>query len=404
MPRKLPFYEFIALMAMLFATIAFSIDAMLPALPEIGMQLSPEDLNRAQLVITAFVFGMGLGTFFTGPLSDSFGRKPVLLTGSFLYAIGAIWAWYAQSIEGLLMARALQGLGVSGPRVVAMAIIRDLYAGRQMAKLMSFVMVVFSLVPAIAPSLGAVIIHLFEWRAIFLAFVLFAAITGFWLFIRQDETLPVDARIPFSVKNIKSALREISQNQMFVTTVAVQTLCFALLMATISSTQQIYDITFDEGVRFPLWFGATAILSSSAGFLNAALVERLGMRFLISASLTGLIAFSLLALGLNVMNLMSQDVAFYVYFLWTTGIFFSTGMTLGNLNTLAMEPMGHIAGIAASTIGAVSTVLGVMIAVPIGLAFNGTPVPLIVGVLFCAGLGRLIMMRVARLERVNDTA
>ncbi|WP_372833859.1 MFS transporter, partial [Puniceibacterium confluentis] len=146
--------EFIALIAMLFATIAFSIDSMLPALPEIGAALSPGNLNRVQLVITSFVLGMGIGTFFTGPLSDTFGRKPVVLCGAILYIVASLVAARAQSLEVLLAARVVQGLGAAGPRVVALAIIRDLYQGRGMARIMSFVMIVFTLVPAIAPSMG----------------------------------------------------------------------------------------------------------------------------------------------------------------------------------------------------------------------------------------------------------
>ena len=175
-PLKKP--EFVALMAMSFSTIAFSIDSMLPSLPEIGAALTPDNLNRAQLVLTSFVLGMGLGTFFTGPLSDTFGRRPVLLGGFVIYMIASIWAMMAGSLEMLLAARMLQGIGVAGPRVVAMAVIRDQYSGRQMAQLMSFVMMVFTLVPAFAPSLGALIIAVVGWRGLFGAFVLFALING----------------------------------------------------------------------------------------------------------------------------------------------------------------------------------------------------------------------------------
>ncbi|NVK58951.1 MAG: MFS transporter, partial [Rhodobacteraceae bacterium] len=161
--------EFIAMLAMLFATIAFSIDAMLPALPEIGAELTPDDVNRAQLVVTSFVLGMGIGTFFTGPLSDTFGRKPVVLAGATLYVVMSLVAAQEDSLELLLVARLFQGLGAAGPRVVALAIVRDLHSGREMARIMSFVMMIFTIFPALAPSMGAVIIDLSSWRGIFIA-------------------------------------------------------------------------------------------------------------------------------------------------------------------------------------------------------------------------------------------
>lgn len=401
MPPRLPMAEFVALIAMLFATIAFSIDAMLPGLPSIAAELTPDDPNRAQLVVTSFVFGMGVGTFFTGPLSDAFGRRPVLLTGAAIYIFGAFLAWYSQSAEGLLAGRALQGLGAAGPRVVAMAIVRDLYSGRQMAKLMSFAMMVFSLVPAIAPAMGALIIAVSSWRGIFLAFMVFSIISALWVFIRQGETLPRDQRIPLKVKRFAYAIREAFTNRMFLLSTLVQTLIFGLLMALISSTHQIYDITFHREAEFPFWFGASAVISASASMINAKLVVRMGMRALISGALLVQLGISLIMIVMGALDLWPAWLAFPAWFFWSTSLFFMLGFTMGNLNALAMEPMGHIAGMAASIIGAVSTVLGVAIAAPIGLAFNGSYLPLAVGSVVCTGLGFLVMLQIKKLERVS---
>ena len=159
--------EFIALIAMMFATIAFSTDAMLPALPQIAADLAPDTPERVPLILTSFILGLGLGTFVTGPLSDAFGRKNVVYGGAALYILGTLVAWASQSLEIMLAARVVQGLGAAGPRVVSLAIIRDLFAGRQMAKIMSFVMMIFVIVPALAPALGAVIIGFTDWRGIF---------------------------------------------------------------------------------------------------------------------------------------------------------------------------------------------------------------------------------------------
>ena len=188
--------EFIALIAMMFATIAFSIDAMLPALPNIGAELSPEDVNRAQLILTSFVFGMGLGTFVTGPLSDAFGRKPVIVAGAALYILSAGVAWVSNSLELLLISRVTMGLGAAGPRVVALAIVRDLYSGREMARLMSIAMMIFTLVPAFAPMLGAGIIHFAGWRGIFAAFVIFAMIVVLWMSLRLPERPVIGRSFP----------------------------------------------------------------------------------------------------------------------------------------------------------------------------------------------------------------
>ncbi|MEM8582415.1 MAG: MFS transporter, partial [Pseudomonadota bacterium] len=252
--KRLSTSEFIALIAMLFATIAFSIDAMLPAMPEIAETLTPDDPNRAALIITSFVFGMGVGTLFTGPLSDAYGRRPIILWGALLYCAGAALAWAAQSLELALLGRAVQGLGSSGPRTAAVAIVRDLYSGRQMARIMSFVFIVFSIVPALAPTLGAGIIALSGWRGIFAAFILFSFISAGWLWLRQPETLPPSARRPFTLNLLWQGLQEVLSNRVVYLTIAAQTLAMACLFSVLSSTQQIFDQTFGQGAVFHLWF------------------------------------------------------------------------------------------------------------------------------------------------------
>ena len=216
--------EFIALIAMMFATIAFSIDAMLPALPEIGAALSPHDINRAQLILTAFVFGMGIGTFFTGPLSDAFGRKPVILAGAVLYVVSAAVAWASSSLEMLLIARVTMGLGAAGPRVVAIAVVRDLYSGREMAKVMSIAMMIFTLVPAFAPMLGVGIIAVAGWRSLFIAFALFLIAVVIWTGLRLPETLAPENRRPMQLPLMIKAVREMFAHPTVRLSIFVQTL------------------------------------------------------------------------------------------------------------------------------------------------------------------------------------
>ncbi len=391
-PRPPSQIEFIALIAMMFATVAFSIDAMLPALPEIAAEITPTAPNRAQLIITSFILGMGLGTMFTGPLSDAFGRKPVVVAGSVLYVVGTALAWRAQSIEFMFAARVLQGLGAAGPRVVALAIIRDLYSGRQMARLMSFIMLVFTLVPAIAPTLGAAFIWVAGWRSIFLAFIAFSMISLIWFVRRQPETLPPERRRPFRVRTLLSGAREVITHRVVLLSLITQTLVFGGLFATLSSTQQIFDQTFGKADTFPMWFAVIAVSASPASVINARLVERLGMRFMITAVLFAQIALSALVILTVWSGVLPLGALFWVYLVWTIGVFFQVGLTGGNLNALAMEPMGHLAGLTASVTGSLGTIGAAMLAIPLGLAFDGTPLPLMVGTFCLSGLALATML------------
>ena len=392
-PLKKP--EFVAVIAMSFATIAFSIDAMLPAMPQIGEALTPDNLNRAQLIVTSFLLGLGLGTFFTGPLSDAFGRRRVLLGGYGIYIIGSLLAIVAGSLELMLAARFVQGLGAAGPRVVAVAIVRDNYAGRQMAQMMSFVMTVFMLVPVIAPSIGAIIIALAGWRAIFLSFVVFALISGGWFALRQPESLPVPKRRKFKMSLLWAGTKEMLSIRVVRISIAVQTLLLGVLYGLLVSSQQVLDISFDRGAEFPLWFGAVAIIAGISGIVNAKLVLRFGMRILVQIALAGVMVVSACVGALFWLGTIPDGAYFPAFMIFMTAVFFMVGMTMGNLNAIAMEPLGHMAGMAASIISAISTVLGLVIAVPLGLSFDGTPLPLIIGVFFCvtSALGLMHFIR-----------
>ncbi|MDX5359327.1 MAG: multidrug effflux MFS transporter [Rhodobacterales bacterium] len=389
---RLPLPEFIALMAMLFATIAFSIDAMLPALPEIGAELAPEMPSKAQLILTSFVLGMGLGTFITGPLSDSFGRRRMILIGSGLYCIGAAMAWAGPTLEAVLIGRLVQGLGAAGPRIVAVAMVRDLYSGRQMARIMSFAMMIFTLVPAVAPLVGTWIIALGGWRGIFAAFILFSAVSMVWLVSRQPETLPPAMRSPMRVAPLLAAGREVMAHRAVQVSIAMQAMLFAALFGTLSQIQYLFDQTYGRGDSFPYWFAGIALASGTASLLNAQLVMRLGMRRMVRVALLVQVAASGSVALATLSGLVPAGAGFVLFLIWICGVFFMTGFTLGNINAIAMEPLGHVAGMAASLISALATVAGVMLAVPLGLAFDGTIGPLALGVATLAGLAALFQM------------
>ncbi len=386
--------EFVALIAMMFATIAFSIDSMLPALPEIGAELSPDDVNRAQLILTAFVLGMGLGTFFTGPLSDAFGRKRVIAVGSAIYVAAALLAWASSSLEVVLAARVLQGLGASAPRVVALAIVRDLYKGREMARLMSIAMMIFTIFPAIAPALGAGIIAFAGWRGIFMAFVLFSALTMLWMGLRLDESLPPPRRRPFRLPLLWGAVREMVEHPTVRLSIMAQTLSMGMLFTMLVMVQPVYDVIYGRADSFPFWFGAVALVSGSGSVLNAWLVVRLGMRRMVTWSMAAQLLISATVLGLSLAGL----GAFWLFVAWQCSVFFIAGTTLGNLNAIAMEPMGHIAGMAASVIGAIATVTAAAIVSPIGLMFDGTLLPLAGAILVMSAIGLALMRQMARVE------
>lgn len=388
--------EFIAMIAMLFATIAFSIDSMLPALPTIAAELTPAAPNRAQLIITSFVLGMGLGTLIAGPLSDSFGRRRVIVFGVALYCVAAGVAYFAPTLETVLMARVVQGLGAAAPRVVSLALVRDLYKGREMARVVSFAMMIFTLVPAVAPLVGNGIILALGWRALFLAFVCFAAVAVVWLMSRQPETLTAENRRPFRAAPVLSALREVLSHRTIVTTIAVQTFIFAALFGTLSTTQPIFEGVFHRAESFPLWFAFVAICAGMASPVNAALVGRFGMRYLITFTLAAQILLSGAMVLITVSGLLPEALAFPAFLLWLIGIFAMAGMTLGNLNALALEPVGHIAGMAASVTGAIATVLAVALAAPLGLAYDGTYIPITLGVAVMSVLALGLMLSIPR--------
>lgn len=372
--------EFVAIMAMLFATIAISIDAMLPALPDIAAALSPDAPNAAQLVVTSFVFGMGIGTLFAGPLSDAFGRKRIIMLGSALYALAALACYFAPSLELLLAARVVQGIGAAAPRTVSIAMIRDLYSGRGMAKIMSFVMMVFTVIPAVAPLMGQGIIAIADWHAIFLAYIAFSAVIMLWMGLRQPETLPLTARRTLQISTLWSATSELGRHRVIVISTIVQALTLGALFATLSSMHGIFETRFDRAETFPLWFAFIAVGSMSGSLLNSRIVMSLGMRRVITGTLAAQLCLTLICLLTIATGLMPEVLAFPAHLLWSIGLFSMMGLTMGNLNALAMEPVGHIAGLAASVISSLATVGSVLLAIPIGLAFNGTVLPLLTGV------------------------
>ena len=385
--------ELIAIIAMMAATVAFATDAMLPAFPDISADLSPNDPNRAQLVIASFMVGLGVGTLFAGPLCDAFGRQAITIAGTVIIIFFAIVSALTQSLEVLLVARFLQGMGSAGPRVASMAIVRDLFRGREMARILSFVILVFTLAPVFAPSIGWLLTQGFGWRSIFASFAVFSIISTGWLMLRLPETLPHKERRSLRARELADGLLEVFSNRQVMLAIGCQSLVFAVLMSTLLSSQQVFDKVFDRGAGFPLWFALMAALAAGASVMNAAIVVRVGMRkvvrmaLLVHSSFTGMFLIAMIA------GVLPASWLFPVGFLWCTSVFQLAGFALGNINAIAMEPMGHMAGLAASIITSVATIASIVIAAPVGQAFDGTLVPLTSATFVLTALALLLAHR-----------
>ena len=396
---KITTAEFVAIMAMMVATVAISIDGILPALTLIADELTPDAPNRAQLVLSVFIVGMAIGTFVMGPLSDSFGRKRVIYYGAALYITCALICALTQSFEVLLFARMMQGIGASAPRVVSQALVRDYYQGREMARISSLIMIVFSIVPAIAPLLGSFVMLAFQWQAIFGMFIVFVALSTVWMGLRVDETVGPDNRMAFRLRPIKSAIKEVLTHPMIVIAIFGLIFAYCVLFVAIFLVQPVFEQVFEKGESFPYWFALVAVLSASASYVNARLVRRLGMRKLIDAAFRTQTILSSMMLVLWMLGALQGTIGFAIFMLWVFSLFFMAGMTIGNLTALAMEPVGHIAGTAASVISALATIGSVVFAGIVGQFYDGTLLVMIFGVAGFSIAGTIVVLQLKSFDR-----
>lgn len=369
--------EFVALVALLMSLVALSIDAMLPALQEIGRDLGATRPNDAQFVITAVFVGIGIGQILFGPLSDRFGRRRAILAGLVVFMAGCVVSILAPTFGVMMAGRVVQGIGVAAPRIVTIAMVRDRYEGRRMARLMSLAMSVFILVPIVAPALGQAIMWVGGWRAIFAAILAVAVVAFVWFGMRQPETLAAARRRPFSPRIIGGAVLEVLRTRAALGYTLAGTCVFAPFLAYLSSSRQIFQDVYQTGALFPLWFGVLSLAFGCASLLNGRLVMRHGMRRLArtaAASLT-LVSVAAGALALAFAGL----PPFWLLMAYLLLAFFCVGLLFGNLNALAMRPLGHIAGVGAAVVASLTTFLGVPLGAMVGLGFDGTMYSLIAG-------------------------
>lgn len=389
------FAEFVVLMAALQALGALGIDAMLPNLPAIGQTLGVVDENRRQLIITAYLLGLGGAQLIFGPLADRFGRKPVLLAGLALYVGFSLLAAFSPTFDLLLVARVLQGVGAAATRAIPISVVRDRYAGREMARVMSLTSLVFMGAPIVAPSLGQLVLVIASWRWIFGLLAILGLTVMVWATLRLPETLHPEDRLPIQPGRIARAFATAARNRTSLCYMLGQTFLFGGLLGFINSAQQVFAEALGAGGKFPLVFAICSSFVAVASLLNARLVMRLGMRRLSHAALLAYIA--LVALHLVIASVGYETLVVFTAFQALT--MFCFGLTSGNFGAMAMEPMGHIAGVASSFQGFVSLVGASLIGFFIGQGFNGTVVPIETGYLIC-GLCALAAVLVAERGRL----
>ncbi len=381
--------EFVALMASLMSIVALAIDALLPALSIIGRAVQSIEATDNQLLITMIFLGLGFGQLLFGPLSDSFGRKPVVYMGFVIFLIASFICIYAQTLEIMIIGRVLQGVGLSAPRTISISIIRDSYKGDYMAKIMSFVTVIFILVPIIAPALGKFILNIYSWQAIFYAQLIFAAIIGIWFWKRQKETLKAEFKVKFSSHLFVDGLKELIKFKETMAFTIISGLITGAFLVYLSSSQQIFETQYGLGDEFPYIFAGLATTVGLATFLNGTLVMRFGMRKL---AFYALLAYCITALVYVILFWSQANPSITVLLIFLGLQFFALGFLFGNLRSIAMEPIGHIAGIGAAITGFISTLLSVPIGVYIGSYVTTTVHPVFFGFTLCGFISLLIFI------------
>ncbi|MFC6487664.1 multidrug effflux MFS transporter [Nitratireductor sp. GCM10026969] len=390
--------EFIALAAALMALNAMAIDIMLPALQQIGAALGVSNENHRQFVITAYLVGFGGAQLFYGPISDRFGRRGPLLFGLVVYVSAALASAFAPSFAALLALRFLQGIGSAATRVIAVSAIRDVFEGRQMAEVMSMVMMVFMVVPVMAPSLGQGAMLLGNWSLIFLMMATLALLITLWAMLRLPETMAPEDRRSLSLASVTEGFRLVVTSRIALGYAFATTAIFGALFGFINSAQQIYVDIYGMGDLFPLLFAIGAGLMALSSFTNSRLVGRFGMRRLSHGALVGFLLVNGVWLVLSLLG----PIPFPVFFLLFSLSMFQFGWIGPNFNAIAMEPLGRVAGTAAAVLGFLTTLGGGIIGALIGQAFNDTLTPL-AGGYFAVSFAAIVLVLIAERGRLFRT-
>jgi DHA1 family bicyclomycin/chloramphenicol resistance-like MFS transporter len=396
---SLPRWEFIALAAALMALNALATDIMLPGLQEIGASLNVVEENHRQYVVSAYFGGTAASLLVYGPLSDRYGRRGPLLFGLSIYVVAAAAAVFAPTFEVLLALRFIQGIGAASTRVIAVSVVRDRFGGRAMAEVMSLIFMTFMIIPVIAPSLGQLTMLFATWHMIFILMAAIAAAITVWTWARLPETLAPERRRSIDVSSILQGFRIVLSNRVSVGYTLASTAVFAAMFGFINSAQQIYVGIYQLGAWFPVLFAFVAGLMAVSSFANSKLVSRVGMRRLSHGALLGFLAVSTIWFVWSLTG--PVPLAGFVTLFALVMIQF--GWIGSNFNSIAMEPLGHIAGTASSIQGFIQTLGGGVVGALIGQAFDGTVTPLAAGFFGVAAVA-LVLVLIAERGRLFGTS
>lgn len=356
---------------------ALATDLMLPALDVIGQELRVNNPNDVHFIVTAFFLGMAGGQLIVGPISDAFGRKPTILVGYFVFILGCALSMFSQDWTVMILGRILQGLGAAAPRIVVVAMVRDEYEGRGMARILSLVMTVFITVPIVAPALGEGFIYVGGWKATFAGLILLSFLVSLWFYCRQPETLLQSSRRPLRIRTLVTGLKEVVTTRVAMGYTIALGCINGVFFGYLGSAQQIFQLTLKVGDLFVVYFAIASVSLGAASLLNAKLVLKLGMRNLTWCALVILTFLSACFFGILTLY---QGIPLLSHFLvWQLSTFFCVGIIFGNVSSLSLESMGHMAGLASAFVGSISTFIALPMAWLIGYHYDGTLYPLVTG-------------------------
>lgn len=381
--------EFVLLMAYLTSLMAFAIDAILPALDQIALDLAFKNPNHTQYIISIIFLGFGFGLFIFGPLSDAKGRKPPIYLGAVIFLTGCVLSYFANSLELMLVGRFLQGFGASSFRIISIAIVRDKFAGPSMAQITSLIMTFFILVPVLAPSIGQLIMNYSSWKAIIVAFFFICISSTTWFALRQEETLKEENRVPLDLKLIWQGTIETMTTPLSLISILISGFIFGGFIAYLSSSQIVFQKIHNVADNFPLFFGGLALTVGISSLINSFLVQRFGLIKLVNISLK-LMIITLLPITYTFFSSSAEPSLLFFYITFAL-LFFFVGLLFGNLNAMAMAPLGHIAGVASSVIGAVQNMISVGISILIISQIEMSTRPLVLGFLFVSAFSSLLL-------------
>lgn len=391
--------EFVAICAVLMATVALSIDIMLPALGDIADALHMQRNNQRQWIITALFAGLAVGQLVFGPLSDGIGRRPAIAVGIGVFVAGSMLCALATSAEAMIFGRVVQGFGAAGPRVVTVALVRDRFAGTDMARIMSLIMGLFIMVPVLAPAIGQALLFLMPWRGLFGVLAAVCLGGGLWLLLRQPETLA--ARRSVRPRALLAALVEVLRSPRPMAYTLAGGCCYGALMGYVNSSQQLFQDLYQVGDSYAMIFGVSAAFIAAATLTNARLVRQVAMERVCVIAVVAMVAWSLLFLV--ALPGLGSPPPLWVWMAFNCPVLFLLGLTFGNFNAIALRHLSHIAGLASAVMASLNTALSLAIAAWIGLSFDMTVRPVVMGYVVFGALALWLMllpeMRVPRKPR-----